>query len=256
MQHLSHIFHITAAAVIFLLSSCSNGKTIIPQKTMAGIIGDMYLADQYIEEHPEFRAQMDTLLLYEAVVMRHGYTFNDYRNSVEHYLQKGDALKKIHLRARKSIIKHRDELNEQLRRTPANRERWWAEDSIMTKHVNTLWKEPYLRNFKWLSGTSAKEEWNPTDSVAFDIPSNPIWWENTIMANTGNSPADSLYPILQRDYLIYTERIERQRLLEKDYTPQQKARKRIQERKKAKPDMAKYEISKKMEKEKLKKRTK
>ncbi|MBQ5803589.1 MAG: hypothetical protein IIW25_05100, partial [Bacteroidales bacterium] len=185
-----------------------------------------------------------------------GYTFNDYRNSVEHYLQKGDALKKIHLRARKSIIKQRDKLNEQLRRTPANRERWWAEDSIMTKHVNTLWKEPYLRNFKWLSGTSAKEEWNPTDSVAFDIPSNPIWWENTIMANTGNSPADSLYPILQRDYLIYTERIERQRLLEKDYTPQQKARKRIQERKKAKPDMAKYEISKKMEKEKLKKRTK
>ena len=156
MQHLSHIFHITAAVIIFLLSSCSNGKTIIPQKTMAGIIGDMYLADQYIEEHPEFRAQMDTLLLYEAVVMRHGYTFNDYRNSVEHYLQKGDALKKIHLRARKSIIKQRDELNEQLRRNPVTRERWWAEDSIMAKHVNTLWKEPYLRNFKWLSGTSAK----------------------------------------------------------------------------------------------------
>lgn len=208
MQHLSNIFHIPAILLLILLSSCSNKENVIPHKAMVNIIGDMYLADQYIEERPEFRAQMDSLLLYEAVAQRHGYTFDDYHTSIAYYLEQGDELKKMYLRARKNIMKKRDELekiNQQANVEVAEREVTWMEDSLAGKHINNLWKEPYLRNHKWLSGTQAESRWRPTDSTAYDIPANAIWWKNTVDANIGRPAADTLYPVLQREYLIWKD---------------------------------------------------
>lgn len=208
MQHLLNIFHIPAILLLILLSSCSNKENVIPHKAMVNIIGDMYLADQYIEERPEFRAQMDSLLLYEAVAQRHGYTFDDFRTSIAYYLEQGDELKKMYLRARKNIMKKRDELekiNQQARFAEKDRESTWMEDSLAGKHVNNLWKEPYLRNHKWLSGTESEDGWKPTDSTAYDIPANAIWWKNTAEANAGKAAADSLYPVLQREYLIWKD---------------------------------------------------
>ena len=208
MQHLSNIFHIPAILLLILLSSCSNKENVIPQKAMINIIGDMYLADQYIEERPEFRGEMDSLLLYEAVAQRHGYTFDDYRTSVAYYIEQGDELKKMYLKARKNILKRRDELekiNQQSRVMVSEREVTWMEDSLSDKHVNNLWKEPHLRNHKWLSGTKAENRWKPTDSTAYDIPANAIWWKNTVEANAGKPAADSLYPVLQREYMIWKE---------------------------------------------------
>lgn len=208
MQHLSNIFRVPALLLLILLTACSKGDNVIPSKAMVKIIGDMYLADQYIECRPKFRAQMDTMLLYEAVAQRHGYSFEQYHNSVEYYLQQGDELKKIHLKARKELLKRRDEIQKQLesnRAEEAEREITWMEESIIDKHVNALWKEPDLRNHKWLTSTAAKENWNPTDSVAFDIPANSIWWKNTIEANAGKAAADSLYPILTREHQIWKD---------------------------------------------------
>ena len=208
MQHLSNIFHIPALLLLVLLSACSSGEKVIPGKEMVKIIGDMYLADQYIECRPEFRGQMDTLLLYEAVAQRHGYTFDDYRNSVAYYLEQGDEFKKMHLKARKTILKRKDELQKELelnRSEERDREVTWMEDSLADKHINNLWKEPALRNHKWLTSTAAKENWNPTDSVAFDIPANSIWWKITVEANAGKPAADSLYPVLTREHQIWKD---------------------------------------------------
>ncbi len=208
MQHLSNIFHIPAALLLFLLMSCSGNEKIIPQKTMTQIVGEMYLADQYIEERPHLRAQTDSLIVYEAVTQRHGYSFADYRTSVQYYLTKGDALKNIHVKARKQLLKRKEVLSKVMAaQIKANRRiRWWAEDSIGKKHINDLWKEPYLRNLKWLAGYEAIQTPDLTDTAAFDTPQNMLWWRNNISLGMKNSPADSLYPILQRDHLIWQER--------------------------------------------------
>ncbi len=239
MQHLSNIFYIPAALLALLLLSCSGGQNVIPQKTMVTIVGEMYLADQYIEERPHLRAQTDTLILYEAVTMRHGYTFADYKSSVQYYLTKGDALKNIHVKARKQLLKRRDDLNRlmSIEKAANMRIRWWGEDTLRTKHINSLWKEPYLRNLKWLGGYDVIQEWRFTDTTTSDIPQNGLWWKNNLLLVSAESPADSLYPILQRDWLIWKENSQ-----DSEGSPMESVKKRT-----PKPDMKRFNKSKEME---------
>lgn len=238
MQHLSNIFHIPVLLLLVLLSACSKGDKVIPAKAMVKIISDLYLADQYIERRAELRGQMDTLLLYEAVTQRHGYSFEDYTKSVEHYLEQGDEFKKMHLKARKELLKRKDEIQKQLdlqRSEESQREITWMEDSLCGKHINNLWKEPALRNHKWLTSTAAKQDWSPTDSTAFDIPANISWWKTTLEANAGKAAADSLYPILTREHQIW-----------KDNHPADQIKKMPA------PDLKKFRKSQELEEKKMK----
>lgn len=205
MRYFHNIFCIPLTVVILMLCACSKKDNIIPKQEMTRIIGEMYIADQYIERKPELRAQIDTLILYEAVTNRYGYTIEDFRISVEYYLQKGSALKDMHLKARKQILAERDILRKQLETYRKELPEWWVSDSLLVKHVNSLWKEPYLRNIKWIANLSSEDNFNIKDTTAFDTPENPIWWKYTINLNSEKSAADSLYPILLRDYKIWRD---------------------------------------------------
>ena len=238
MQYLHNIFHIIVATHVMVLVSCTGHNSVIPKKEMTRIIGEMFLADQYIEQRPELRAQTDTLILYEGVLERNGYTFEEYQNSVEYYLQQGDALKKIYINARKQIIKRRDELSKLVHKERKQYIRWWIADTISRKDVNALWKEPYLRNIKWLADLATKKPaWKFTDSTTFDTPQNALWWKNTALLNSAKSQADSLYPVLQRDYLIWC-----------DNHPKKERPSGISDKKRGiKPDIKKYNKHKEQE---------
>lgn len=188
-------------------SSCSENKNVIPQKIMSAIISEMYLADKYIENIPEYRAQMDSLYLYEAVTARHGYTYNDYRTSVKYYLQKGDVLKKMHKKAKELLSQRQDRLNEIMTKEQGMEIDFWALDSLAEKDLNNLWKEPYLRTLQWLSmynKTEQSESWRFTDTTEADVPQNPIWWINNIRLQSAGY-IDSIYPPLLKDYRIAEE---------------------------------------------------
>lgn len=207
MQQRYNIFYIIFSMLFVFFSSCSENKNVIPQKTMSAIISEMYLADKYIENIPEYRAQMDSLYLYEAVTARHGYTYNDYHTSVKYYLQKGDALKKMHKKAKELLTQRQDRLNEIMTKEQGMEIDFWALDSLAEMDLNTLWKEPYLRTLQWLSMYSeAKqpESWRFTDTTAADIPQNPVWWINNIRLQSADY-IDSIYPPLLKDYRIAKE---------------------------------------------------
>ena len=207
MQHFLNIFRIPAIIlVILLLSCCKKDDSIIPKKHYAIILSEMYLADQYLEMNEKLRAKTDTLLLYEGIFNKYGFTYDDFRESTRYYLQDGDAMYKLHTKAKQLLIDAKDEVRRLIAIEEGKRIYWWALDSLGKHKVNDLWKVPYLRNVKWLSKSNEHIEWNFfKDTTEFDVPQNAIWWQNNVTLNIpGNK--DTLYPILTKDYLIASER--------------------------------------------------
>lgn len=77
-------------------SSCGvSNRPVISKDDMSKILSDMYLANQWAAADPERSAKADTTLLYEAVFQRYGYTFDDFNSSMEIYIRKPNAYKKI-----------------------------------------------------------------------------------------------------------------------------------------------------------------
>ena len=68
------------------LFSCSRGGKVIPADRLARIYEEMFITDQWVRVHGNEYRKADTSLVYEPILQRYGYTPEDYRVSVEHYL--------------------------------------------------------------------------------------------------------------------------------------------------------------------------
>ena len=83
-----HVLHILAAfGAISLLFGCSKEGKVIPRSDMVNIYADMFLADGWLQDHHELSKSADTVLFYETVFRKYGYTTKDYIVSVNHYLK-------------------------------------------------------------------------------------------------------------------------------------------------------------------------
>ena len=104
-----HIFAVCAA--LSFLMGCSCNKThIIPRGKMAHIYAEMLVADQWLLENAKLRFQADTSLVYEPIFQSYGYTTEDYRASVEYYMNDPERYSRI-LRSTSEILeKQIDEL--------------------------------------------------------------------------------------------------------------------------------------------------
>ncbi len=210
MRYLLNIFHIPAIMVTLMLFSCRGNESVIPQKAMVQIVKEMYLADQYIEHQPVLRAQLDTAQLYEGILNRYGYSFVDYQESVKYYLIEGDALKKIHIKARDELSAEKKRISALIDKNLDYRFAWWGRDSLKKKKdIDELWKEPVLRSLKWLMYPQAKSIRPITDTIPVDFPGNSGWWQRNVDLAQPHSMADSLYPVAIREYLIAKERSEK-----------------------------------------------
>lgn len=101
----AHIFPVMA--VLFFLAGCSCSKTkVIPRGKMAEIYAEMLVMDQWIAGNPRIRTQADTSLVYEPIFESYGYTTEDYRASVEHYMKDPERYSRI-LRRTTEILDER-----------------------------------------------------------------------------------------------------------------------------------------------------
>ncbi|MFA6704126.1 MAG: DUF4296 domain-containing protein, partial [Bacteroidales bacterium] len=64
---------VCTAAFSLFLSSCQKDK-ILSKSKMAEIVGQMYLADQFAKQNPEFSAASDSLLMYQPIFDKYGCT--------------------------------------------------------------------------------------------------------------------------------------------------------------------------------------
>lgn len=82
-------------AVFVTLSSCSREGKVIPRGKLSKIYAEMFVADQMIQQDPALRRMADTSWVYEPIFRKYGYTSDDYRASMEYYIQDPDRYARI-----------------------------------------------------------------------------------------------------------------------------------------------------------------
>ena len=182
---LTFIYAICFLMSVLLLQGCSQ-EGIIGKKTMAAIVEEMFIADQYLDKTPDMLAQTDSLSVYPAILAKYGYTVEDYRNSIEYWLQEGGEYNNILKAAQKSMEEKVDRLDilvQKARNEKKSLDKWWALDSVRKVEPVELLYDPLLRGVRWLVVPGERlQKWNMLDSAVVDIPQNPVWWQNNMVA--------------------------------------------------------------------------
>jgi hypothetical protein len=81
------------ACIAALAASC--GPRVIPRGKLSDIYVEMFLTDQWLRENPSINRTADTLLVYEPIFERFGYSTDDYLRSQEYYLRDPDRYAKL-----------------------------------------------------------------------------------------------------------------------------------------------------------------
>ena len=82
-------------AALLCASGCGRGGRIIPEKKLARIYMDMFVADQWLRDYPDARKGADTTLFFDPIFLRYGYTFEDYDRSIHYYIDHPDQYSKV-----------------------------------------------------------------------------------------------------------------------------------------------------------------
>lgn len=105
-------------ACVCVACACDRAR-VIPKGKFSKIYAEMILGDHWLRDNYEKRSVADTSLFYEAIFLKYGYTSEDYRHSVEHYLRNPEEYKRILdkaiLEVKKFEIKNQKLLDEQER---------------------------------------------------------------------------------------------------------------------------------------------
>lgn len=94
-KHLANILALVLSAVIFLASCGRDDAEVIPRDDLAKIYAEMLLTDQWIVNTPNIRLIADTSLVYAPIFEKYGYDTDDYRKSVDHYMDDPERFAKI-----------------------------------------------------------------------------------------------------------------------------------------------------------------
>lgn len=85
-----------AAILVLFLSSCGRGRVkVIPRDELAEIYAEMMVTDQWILNTPNMRMIADTSLVYDPILKKYGYDADDYRKSVDVYMDDPERFAKI-----------------------------------------------------------------------------------------------------------------------------------------------------------------
>ncbi len=90
--------HILAAlaAIVILFASCNRDEAeVIPRKKLAKIYAEMLVTDQWIISTPGIRKIADTSLVYEPILENYGYDSEDYRKSIDFYMNDPERFSRI-----------------------------------------------------------------------------------------------------------------------------------------------------------------
>lgn len=101
-----HIMFVSAL-LCGLFASCRKDEAeVIPRGKLAKIYAEMLVTDQWITVTPGVRKIADTSLVYEPILAKYGYDSDDYRKSVEVYMNDPERFSRI-LRSTGEILDKR-----------------------------------------------------------------------------------------------------------------------------------------------------
>ncbi|MBO7321602.1 MAG: DUF4296 domain-containing protein [Bacteroidales bacterium] len=119
--------YILLISVVFVVACTPND--IIPRGKMADIYYDFYMADRYLESMSQFKLG-DSVQIYIPIIEKHGYTFDEYRATVDYYLHKPEELTKIFKMTETKVKQRRDYLEEIISQTKEKNKKWKLLDSL------------------------------------------------------------------------------------------------------------------------------
>ena len=91
----AYIVAMALSALIFLASCGTDEAEVIPRDDMSRIYAEMLLTDQWIINTPNIRLIADTSLVYAPIFEKYGYDTDDYRKSVDHYMDDPERFARI-----------------------------------------------------------------------------------------------------------------------------------------------------------------
>lgn len=139
-----NVLHIVCIAAVMCLSACGSKTRIIPRSEMVDIYADMYIADQWVSKDFDEFKRADTLLFYEPIFNRYGYTTDDFRESMYHYLSDPRRFARILQRTAtklESLRKHLQAYKEVIDDISDTKARFWQDPGI-----KPYYDEDFMRN--------------------------------------------------------------------------------------------------------------
>ncbi len=96
MKNMKQHILVAFAVIMTLLASCSKDEAkVIPRKKMAEIYAEMLVMDQWIISTSGVRRIADTSLVYEPILNKYGYDSEDYRKSIDVYMDDPERFSRI-----------------------------------------------------------------------------------------------------------------------------------------------------------------
>ena len=142
-------------------SSCSKGGRVLSEHKMEMLYTDMFLADQWLRDHPKYRAMADTTLFFDPIFEKHNITFEDYDASLKYYVSKPELLAEITQKASARLSKMADIMSKEVERL-AEIDRTNKANRISHEFVDFESLEPRSEYFSFTDSVSVQ-----SDSLAF-----------------------------------------------------------------------------------------
>ena len=146
--------HIPAVlAALLLCFACSDDESkVIPRGKMAKIYAEMLVMDQWAVSDSRLRQKADTSLIYEPIFEKYGYDGEDYRASVEYYMNDPERFSRI-LRESADILDARIEELQNLKQDLMRQEKInrLITDFEISDFYPYLSSEPYVHYYDSLA---------------------------------------------------------------------------------------------------------
>ena len=146
-------------------SSCSKGGRVLSEHKMEMLYTDMFLADQWLRDHPKYRAMADTTLFFDPIFEKHNISFEDYDASLKYYVSKPELLAEITQKASARLSKMADIMSKEVERL-AEIDRTNKANRISHEFVDFESLEPRSEYFSFTDSVSVH-----SDSLALALDS-------------------------------------------------------------------------------------
>ena len=169
MRRFRHILLLLVLAGLF--ASCAGRPRVIPRRVLTDIYAEMFLADQWLNDHKTERSRADTMLFYDPIFKRYGYTFEDYDASVRHYLKDPEKFSKVFrdaankLKDKRDVFRRKVEQLERVKEFNASIKGY----SVKNFRADTIiWRSAYKDSLKQAFADSVRRDSLIRDSLRLD----------------------------------------------------------------------------------------
>lgn len=179
-----------------IISSCGKDDTkVIPRGKLARIYAEMLVTDQWITSTPGIRKIADTSLVYEPILEKYGYDSDDYRKSIDVYMDDPERFARI-LRTTGEI------LDQQIKELEKEQVLLDMKDKLPKLDYDIRWRDffPYLHDEPYV---------HYYDSISFE-PDSVMW----IYRLKPIEKADTIYDRLRM--IILSSQVEKDSLALRD----------------------------------------